>query len=147
MMLAFIVKKVLAPTYLLWTYLTAHAELQILCKTGLHTFDYVLLSTLLCFSIACFSTTTYLIYVNYSYIFRVFFQDITNYRDFTVLYEDSWILLNQTTTQLDAHAAQVLHFAVWSYFICCFLINYPMLISSIAICLSIAIYDYNWLHR
>jgi len=33
----------------LWTYLTVHTELHIPRKTGLYTFDYLLLSTLLCF--------------------------------------------------------------------------------------------------
>jgi len=65
-------------------------------------------------------TITELFCENYRYIFKVLLHDITGYREFMVLHEDARIFLNQTTTQLDAYAAWVLLFAIWSSLILLF---------------------------
>jgi len=39
-------------------------------------------------------------------------QIIGIFSEFTIFYEDAQILLNQITTQLDAYADQILHFAM-----------------------------------
>ena len=55
------------------------------------------------FSVTCLHTITIIFYLNYRYIFTVLLQDTTGYREFTILYENAWILLNQTATHVDAY--------------------------------------------